>query len=301
MRMTADETDLISVRYAELTPIRPYFSKSKMSVSEIYVALENGFLDPGSLAAITVFEVSGGLYCLDTRRLMIIQELQRRNKWHVLEGFRVQYVQEGDTDSSDQYWELADHRIPAMRKEGLDGSTIQIDYKSKCMCCFDQTGNFRANLDRHIAEKHLNMLLWDFKNLNTYDCHQCGQRAYIIAKKSQSHTHYTFYQKCGCRKSELWMLDTMQKPWATVTFTEFCNEFLRLKENLDGRYNDLHLMKKQLLDQIRDGKPPLAANSNQTEYVQHANYVMPFGILVLITMSLLAIFLITLNLIKLSS
>jgi hypothetical protein len=97
------------------------------------------------------------------------------------------------------------------------------------------------------------------------------------------------------------MLDRMQKPWTKVTFSEFCNEFLRLKKNLNSRFNDLHLMKKQLLDQIHDSKLPLAANSNQTEYVKDEVYGLSFGILVLITLSLLAIFLITLYLIKLSS
>lgn len=62
MQMTADTIDLISVRYAQLTPLRPCFSNSKMSISETYVALEKGFLDPTSLAPITVFEVGRNLF-----------------------------------------------------------------------------------------------------------------------------------------------------------------------------------------------------------------------------------------------
>ncbi len=108
---------------------------------------------------------------------MIIQELQRRNKWHVLERLHVQYVQEGDTDFRDQYWDLVDRRIPVMRRESLDGSTIQLDYNSKCMCCFDRTGNFRNDLNKHMAEEHLNMSLQSFKHLNNYSCHQCSQKS----------------------------------------------------------------------------------------------------------------------------
>jgi hypothetical protein len=96
------------------------------SNGEMYVALMNGFLDPASLGLIKIFEVGRNLHCIDTRRLKIIKELQRRNKYDLLKHFTVQYVQEDDEDFTNEYWNLVNCHIPAMKREGLDGSTIQI-------------------------------------------------------------------------------------------------------------------------------------------------------------------------------
>jgi hypothetical protein len=140
-QMNGRNIDYHSVRYAQ-EYLYPYFSNGKMSVSETYIALANGFLDPDSLAPITIFEHDQYLYCIDTRRLTIAKELQRRNKKDVLKKFRFQYVKKGDAEFADQYHNLVYERLPAMKKTGLDGSTIKLYPKSEYMCCFDQiSGN----------------------------------------------------------------------------------------------------------------------------------------------------------------
>jgi hypothetical protein len=82
-------------------------------------------------------------------------------------------------------------------------------------------GHFRDDLDKHIAKEHFNMCLHDFKNLNIYECDKCDKKADIIN-----------FQKYACRRSELSVSHKMEQPWTEVSFSEFCNEFLRLKEIL---------------------------------------------------------------------
>jgi len=54
----------------------------------------------------------------------------------------------------------------------------------------------------------------------------------LLPKKPQNSSRYSFFQKCACRRSKLPIVHMMKKPWTDVTFSEFCNEFLRLKETL---------------------------------------------------------------------
>jgi hypothetical protein len=82
----------------------------------------------------------------------------------VLNRFTIQCVQEDDEDFKDQYLDLVDCRIPAMKRKRLDCSAIQLAYNSNYMCCFDEIGNFHNDLHKHIAEEHLKMRLWGFKN-----------------------------------------------------------------------------------------------------------------------------------------
>lgn len=82
--MSIPNVDYNSVRYTQ-EYFYPSFSNGQMSVSETYVLVENGFLDPSSFAPITIFVHAGYLYCIDTRRLTIAKELQRRGKGDILQ------------------------------------------------------------------------------------------------------------------------------------------------------------------------------------------------------------------------
>ncbi|CAF3460693.1 unnamed protein product [Rotaria socialis] len=106
--MWTSNIDYSTVRYAQEF-LHPTFSNGAMSVSETYVALANGFLDPAALSPIRIFEHSKQLYCIDTRRLRIAKELQRQNKVSVLQRFPFQYIK-----SYDQYFNFVYERLPAM-------------------------------------------------------------------------------------------------------------------------------------------------------------------------------------------
>lgn len=77
--MSVRNIDYDYVRYTQ-EDFYSSFSNGKMSVSETYIALANGFIDPTDLAPITIFEYNDYLYCIDTRRLTIAKELQRNKK-----------------------------------------------------------------------------------------------------------------------------------------------------------------------------------------------------------------------------
>jgi hypothetical protein len=297
--MSAESIDFGSVRYAQ-EYLYSYFSNGEMSISETYVVLANGFLDPASLAPIRIFEVGSNLYCIDTRRLKIVKELQRRNKLDVLKHFTVQYVRENDENFTNQYCDLVDRRLPAMKRKGLDGLTIKLDDNPKnlnYMCCFDEMGNFRDDLDEHIAGEHLDMDVRLFKSLNTYECHKCDQKAHIIAKKPQSNGCYSFFQQCMCRRSELSILYRMTKSWTEVTFAEFCNEFVRLQEIL-SRSNGSEfvrlketlscsngsqstamqssIIKRQPIEQTRHPESSSYINHDHTRRTENDGFVVPF-------------------------
>jgi hypothetical protein len=223
--MSVRNIDYQSVRFTQ-EHFYPHFSNGKMSVSEIYVALANGFLDPTSLVPITIFEYNEHLYCIDTRRLKITKELQRRRKFDVLKRFPFQYVKKSDEKFASQYANLVDDRLPAMKKKGLDGSTVKLCGKSDDMCCYNlASGNFRDDLDEHIAHDHLHMTVLTFKELNVY---QCNKKSQISIIKPPNKTNYRFIQNCTCPNSELMVLHTINKPWTEVTFQEICDVFLCL-------------------------------------------------------------------------
>jgi len=101
-QINAERINFRFVLYAQQF-LYPDFSNGEMSISEMYVALTNGFLDTASLGLIKIFEVGRNLHYIDTRRLKIIKELQRRNKHDLLKHFAVQYVQEDDEDFTNEY------------------------------------------------------------------------------------------------------------------------------------------------------------------------------------------------------
>jgi hypothetical protein len=224
--MSIRNIDYHNVRYTQET-FYPYFSNGKMSVSETYVALANGFLDPASLASITIFEHNKHLYCIDTRRLTILKELQRKKKLDVLKGFDVQYVKEGDKAFTEQYFNLVYERLPTMKSKGLDGSTIKLYRESAYMCCFDSiSGNFRDDLDEHVAHDHLKMSFAEFKKLNVGQCNRCHQKFHLTVFKPSNKSTYKVMHHCACRKYGSTVLDTIEKPWPQVTLQEICETIL---------------------------------------------------------------------------
>ncbi|CAF0741130.1 unnamed protein product [Adineta steineri] len=230
--MNAKNINFNDVRYAQ-EYFYPYFSHRTMSVSETYVALVFGLLDPKSLAPIRIFEVEGHSYCIDTRRLTIVKELQQRNKLDVLENFPVQYMLINDEESARQYWNLVNCRLPAMKKSGLDGSTIRLESEPDYMCCFNKgTNTFRSDLEQHIIQKHLNMRVPTFKNLNIYKCYKCDKQGHIFARKRSTQSVYEIFRKCACPECESNKIYKMQVPWTEVTFAELCSKILELKQSL---------------------------------------------------------------------
>jgi len=193
--MSVQNIDYDSVRYTQ-EHFYPHFSNGTMSVSETYVALANGFLDPTSLAPITIFEYNEHLYCIDTRRLTIAKELQRRGKFAILKRFPIQYTTKYDKEFEDQYCNLVYERLPAMKKKNLDGSTINLYHESDYMCCYNSvSGKFRDDLDEHIARDHLKMSVSDFKEMNISQCSQCNQKLRITIIKPSNKGYYKFIKK----------------------------------------------------------------------------------------------------------
>jgi hypothetical protein len=228
--MSVRKIDYDSLRYTQ-EYFYPYFSNGKMSVSETYIILANGFLDPASLAPITIFEFNEHLYCIDTRRLTIAKNLQRTKKLDILKRFPFQYVKKGDNEFADRYLNLVDDRLPAMKKKGLDGSKIKLYPESDYMCCYNLvSGNFRDDLDEHIAHDHLRMSFLEFKNLNISQCSRCNQKTYINFIKPSNKSSYIFRQNCSCQNSEPLVLHIMKKPWTEVTLREICDVFLCLNQ-----------------------------------------------------------------------
>jgi hypothetical protein len=229
--MSVRNIDYNFVRYTEEL-FYPYFSDGKISVSEMYVALANGFLDPISLAPITIFEYDEQLYCINARRLTIAKELQQRGKLDILERLPIQYVTKDDKEFAEQYRNFVDERLPAMKKKGFDGSTIKVYRDLYYMCCYSLiTGKFRDDLDEHIARYHLKMKISDFEKMNVSQCDRCHQERYITIIKPSNKGSYKFIQNYACRISGSIVLHTMEEPWTEVTLREICNVFLNLKEN----------------------------------------------------------------------
>ncbi|CAF3441160.1 unnamed protein product [Rotaria socialis] len=202
--MWTSNIDYSTVRYAQEF-LHPTFSNGAMSVSETYVALANGFLDPAALSPIRIFEHS---------------------KQFVLQRFPFQYIK-----SYDQYFNFVYERLPAMEKKGLDGSTIKLSDRT---CCFkDLSGNFISDLDDHIARVHLRMDPSEFQQLNICQCRGCYQELKIYITKSSNNSGYRFMGKCHCENSEPKELLKMEKPWTEATLREICDKFLDFKRTLN--------------------------------------------------------------------
>lgn len=219
--MSTPKIDYSSVRYTQ-EYFYPTFSNGKMSVAETYVLVENGFLDPASFAPITIFEHDGYLYCIDTRRVTIAKELQRKGKIDILKRLPIEYVREGDRKFHDQHRNLVDDRLPSMRKKGLDGSTAKLYEKSGYMCCYTGSARFRDDLTEHIACDHLQMDESDFRSLNTAQCGQCYQKSTVVIHKPSNKGSYRFIRHCSCEDSEGRVLLTMDNPWTDVGLLEIC-------------------------------------------------------------------------------
>ena len=229
--MSHPDIDYNLVRYTE-EYFYPYFSNGRMTVSEVYIALANGFLDPISLSPITIFECNERLYCTNTRRLTIAKELQRRKKFSALERLPVQYITKDNEEFAEQYRHFVDERLPAMNKKGLDGTTIKLYRDLDYVCCYSLiTDTFRDDLDDHIVLYHLKTDISDLESLNLSQCNRCHQESSIIIIKPPNKSSYKFIQNYACRNFGPIVRHTMEKPWTNVTFREICEILLDLKKN----------------------------------------------------------------------
>ena len=228
--MSTPSIDYDSVRYTQET-FKPYFSSSRengMSISETYVLLANGFLDPSSLAPMTIFEHDDYLYCIDTRRLKIAKELERKGKRDISQLLPIQYVKKGDPHFASQYHDLVNKRLPAMKKKGLNGSTITLDEEPSYMCCYKpNSAQFHDDLEEHIAHDHLEMDVSEFRKLNISQCDQCNQKSTIIIHKP-AHKSYRFIQEHVCSHVERQIVHIMEKPWPDVSLQEISDLFRQL-------------------------------------------------------------------------
>lgn len=90
-----------------------------------------------------------------------------------MKQFPHQFAKKGDEKFANQYADLINNRLPAMKKKGLDGSTIKLNVKTDHKCCYNlDAGRFRDDLEEHIAKDHLKMSVRDFKELNVNQCNE---------------------------------------------------------------------------------------------------------------------------------
>ena len=227
--------DYSSVRYAQ-EYLHPNFANTRncgMSVSETYFLLANGILDPSSFSPMRIFNHNNSLYCIDTRRLKIAKELKDKRKFDVLKRLPIQYIEKDDIDFVNQYRNLVHVRLPAMRRKGLDGSTIRLREESGYMCCYESDSDqFHDDLEEHIIWNHLKMSISDFQRLNVFQCSQCKQESRIIIKKPASQGRYKFIQKSTSQQLKERMLHTTDKPWAEISLREICEILVELKSNI---------------------------------------------------------------------
>lgn len=227
--------DYSSVRYAQ-EYLHPNFANARncgMSVSETYFLLANGILDPSSFSPMRIFKHNNSLYCIDTRRLKIAKELHDRRKFDVLKRLPIQYIEKDDIDFVNQYRNLVHDRLRAMRKKGLDGSTIRLREELDYMCCYESDSDeFRDDLEEHIIWDHLHMSIADFQRLNVFQCSQCKQESRIIIKKPASKGHYKFIQKSISQQSKERVLHTTDKSWTKISLQEICITLVELKNKI---------------------------------------------------------------------
>lgn len=227
--------DYSSVRYAQ-EYFDPTFASTRnggMSVSETYFLLAIGILDPSSFSPMRIFKHNYSLYCIDTRRLKTAKELQDRGKFDVLNRLPIQYIEKDDTDFGNQYRNLVHQRLPAMRRKGLDGSTIKVREETDYMCCYEpDSDQFRDDLEEHIIWDHLDMSILDFRRLHRFQCSPCKHESRIIIKKPAKKGHYKFIEKSISQQSKEIVLHTTEKSWDRISLKEIRKILVELKNNV---------------------------------------------------------------------
>ena len=232
IQMSKQTIDYSSIRYTD-EYFKPYFSNGKLSVSEVYVLLAHGFIDPSLFSPVTIFEYEGYLYSTNIRRLKIAKELQRMKKFDILKRFRYQYVKINDTEYTNQYFKLLNERLQKMKKKEFDGSTIKLEDQPSYQCCYNLlTSDFRDDLDEHIARDHLGMNFEQFNELNLYECNQCNQKGSIYLIRSPNKSNYRFMQKCSCQNFQPHLLHEIRRPRSEIPLRKICHMFQHLTETI---------------------------------------------------------------------
>ncbi len=175
-----------------------------------------------------------------------------------MKRFPIQYATKHDKEFEDQYCNLVYERLPAMKKNNLDGSTIKLYHESDYTCCYNSvSGKFRDDLDEHVARDHLKMNVSDFKEMNISQCSQCNQKLHITIIKPSSIGRYRFIQICACRTSKAKVLYTTKKSWTEVTLREIRDVFL----SFTGEY-----VLKGSLTFVKNASAPISSTkrSNQS-------------------------------------
>ncbi|CAF2546972.1 unnamed protein product [Rotaria sp. Silwood2] len=200
------------------------FSQGNMTLGEIYMTLIYGLIDPACLPSMAVIYHDNKVWCTDTRRLTLAKELERQGKWDVLELMRIHQVERNTA----QYRDFVNHRLPAMRRRGFNGLTVQVSDNRGPTCCFNSDSRLRADLEDHIINDHLNyMTLKQFKDLAHFYCDMCHKTTQITCKKSTKASYYTIIRKCGCQPKNT---HRFSQPWTNITLQELCDELKRYKQ-----------------------------------------------------------------------
>lgn len=240
--MTTSFTDCC-IRYGQEF-VYTRFSEGNMMLGEIYMALAYGLIDPTCLPAMSIIHHDNKIWCTDTRRLTIAKELERRNRFDILQSMNVREVKR----NTPQYRDFVNHRLPAMQRKGLDGLTVEVSDRRGPTCCFNSESRFRMDLEQHIMRDHLtNFNIELFQNLTSYYCHMCKTNTTITCTKSACRSYYQIIRRCGCKPKKP---HQFAKPWSGLTFSDLCNELLQYNHSLKGKFlvqNSTHRINDRMI------------------------------------------------------
>jgi len=202
------------------------FSHGEMTVAETLFALIYRLIEPNCLPAVRIFVYERKLWCIDTRRLMIINELIRREEWDLVVKIPMIFISKDDDEHAGQFNDFLQNRCPSLKRKKIDGLSIKVMDKYGSMCCYDGKKNrFRMDLDQHIAQDHLGMSLDFIKSLTDYQCNICHRLTQICCEKYRTKRtkSYAVDSQCGCVTNPLYPLD---EPWYKTSLKDLCDALL---------------------------------------------------------------------------
>jgi hypothetical protein len=234
------------------------FSNGTMSIAETYVALAIGFLDPTSLPPMVIFDHDLLSWCRDTRRLVIARALEQNCYFPVLEKMQVIDAKKTDNNYKEQYNNLINERLPAMKRKKFDGKNVEVSTRKGRFCCFDLASNlFRDDVIEHVAKCHLDMTVTELENLNTYQCKTCGNETKLqftrLGNRKQR-KYYRIVRGCKC-VDQGHIIDI---PWQEVSFGRICDELRKYKSIRDP----FSLQSQQIVDETDN----FSSCGNETSY-----------------------------------
>ena len=162
-----------------------------------------------------------------------------------------------------QYRDFVDHRLPAMRRKGLDGLTVKLSDRRGPTCCFNSESRFRTDLEEHIMPDHLNNFNIElFQSLTIYYCNMCRTKTRITCTKSTSRSYYQIIRRCGCKPKRP---HRFAKPWSELTFSDLYNELLQYNHSLKGKF-----LVQNSTSRVDDTKSTCQSMATQTESINES-------------------------------